>query len=140
MTRPRTPEALLDTNTIILLPRLGQSGLLPPRGAVSTITIAELCVGPLVADDPEIAAVRRADLRAASNFPSLPFDMAAAAAYGEVVASLRRANRKAASRTTDALIAAVAMAHRLPLYTCDPGDFAGIDGLDVVAVPHPDRD
>jgi len=24
----------------------------------------------------------------------------------------------------------------LPLYTCNPGDFAGIDGLEVVPVPY----
>ena len=35
------------------------------------------------------------------------------------------------------MIAATAIAHRLPLYTCNPGDFAGIDDLHVVAVPHP---
>ena len=37
------------------------------------------------------------------------------------------------------MIAAVAVANGLPLYTCNPEDFAGIDGLTVIAVPHPDR-
>jgi predicted nucleic acid-binding protein len=36
------------------------------------------------------------------------------------------------------MIAAVAIANELPLYTCNPDDFAGIDGLNVIAVPHPD--
>jgi hypothetical protein len=36
------------------------------------------------------------------------------------------------------MIAATALAHKLPLYTCKPSDFAGIDGLTVVVVPHPD--
>ncbi len=35
------------------------------------------------------------------------------------------------------MIAAVAMANDLPLYTCNPDDFAGIDDLDMVVVPHP---
>jgi predicted nucleic acid-binding protein len=35
------------------------------------------------------------------------------------------------------MIAATALAHALPLYTCNPGDFAGIEGLDVVTVPVP---
>ena len=39
--------------------------------------------------------------------------------------------------TYDALIAATAIANALPLDTCNPADFAGIDELDVVAVPHP---
>jgi hypothetical protein len=33
------------------------------------------------------------------------------------------------------LIAATALSVSLPLYTCNPGDFYGIDGLDVHAVP-----
>ena len=71
------------------------------------------------------------------DFEPLPFDAAAARAFGRVAASLRRAGRKPAARAYDAMIAATAIAHRLPLYTCNPGDFAGIDDLHVVAVPHP---
>jgi hypothetical protein len=55
-----------------------------------------------------------------------------------VAASLRRAGRKATARTYDAMIAATAVANDLPIYTCNPTDFNGIDGLDVVAVPVPD--
>jgi tRNA(fMet)-specific endonuclease VapC len=33
----------------------------------------------------------------------------------------------------------VALANGLPLYTCNPDDFVGIDGLTVVPVAHPDR-
>jgi hypothetical protein len=33
----------------------------------------------------------------------------------------------------------VALANGLPLYTRNPDDFAGIDGLVVVAVKHPNR-
>jgi len=36
------------------------------------------------------------------------------------------------------MIAAVAIANGLPIHTCNPDDFAGIEGLTVVAVPHPD--
>jgi predicted nucleic acid-binding protein len=32
------------------------------------------------------------------------------------------------------MIAAVALANGLPLFTCNPQDFAGIDGLEVVAL------
>jgi predicted nucleic acid-binding protein len=35
------------------------------------------------------------------------------------------------------LVAAVAVANGLPLYTCNPDDFAGIDGLIIREVPLP---
>jgi tRNA(fMet)-specific endonuclease VapC len=42
------------------------------------------------------------------------------------------------ARSYDAMIAAIAIANDLPLYTCNPDDFVGIEGLDLVAVAHPD--
>ena len=36
------------------------------------------------------------------------------------------------------LIASVAVANDLPLYTCNPSDVTGIDELELAAVPHPD--
>jgi hypothetical protein len=36
------------------------------------------------------------------------------------------------------MIAATAVANDLPIYTCNPTDFSGIDGLDVIAVPVPE--
>jgi len=43
-----------------------------------------------------------------------------------------------AHRRVQRLFAAIAIANDLPLYTCNPSDFAGIGGLRVIAVPHPD--
>jgi len=37
------------------------------------------------------------------------------------------------------MIASVAIANELPLYTCNPGGFTGIDGLTIHEVPHPDH-
>jgi len=59
--------------------------------------------------------------------------------FGRVAAGLRSVGRKATGRTYDALIASVALSRDLPLYTCNPDDFQGIDGLTLVAVPHPDH-
>lgn len=55
-----------------------------------------------------------------------------------MAASLRRVGRKTKARAYDAMIAATALAPDLPVYTCNPDDFTGIDGLDVVSVPVPD--
>jgi hypothetical protein len=131
---------LLETSTLILLPRLRDAAELPEQPLISTITLAELSVGPLVASDESERAARLAQLQQAeADFDPLPFDADAARAFGQVAASLRRSGRKASARAYDAMIAAVALANGLPLYTCNPDDFAGIDGLVVVAVGHPDR-
>jgi predicted nucleic acid-binding protein len=144
----RHPSGLLDTNTVILLPRLADPALLPERPVISAITLAELSVGPLVASDPAERAARLAHLQQAeADFDPLPFDADAARAFGQVAASLRRSGRKTTrrsgrkttARAYDAMIAAVALANDLPLYTCNPDDFAGIEGLTVVGVPLPDR-
>ena len=132
-------EGLLDTSTVILLPRLRDPETLPAEPRISTITLAELSVGPLVASDDAERAARLAHLQQAeADFDPLPFDADAARAFGQVAASLRRSGRKTSARTYDAMIAAVALANELPLYTCNPDDFSGIDGLTVVAIPHPD--
>lgn len=108
--------------------------MLPRRPLISAITLAEISVGPLVASDEE-RVVRQARLqRVESDYDPLPFDADAARAFGRVAASLRRAGRKTSARTLDAMIAAVALANNLPLYTCNPSDFRGIDGLEVIEV------
>jgi predicted nucleic acid-binding protein len=130
---------LLDTSTVILLTRITDPELLPAEPLISAVTLAELSVGPLVATTEEERSARQAHLQQAeADFDPLPLDAAAARAFGRVAASLRRAGRKPAARAYDAMIAAVAIANGLPLYTCNPEDFAGIDDLDVVAIPHPD--
>jgi len=93
----------------------------------------------LVARTEQERAARQAHLQQAeSDFDPIPFDALAARAFGQVAASPRRSGRKPAARAYDAMIAATSIANGLPLYTCNPSDFAGIDGLDVVEIPHPD--
>lgn len=131
---------MLDTSTVILLARIADPSTLPDEPSITTITLAELSVGPLVTDDEQERAARLAHLQQAeSDFDAIPFDATAARAFGRVAASLRRAGRTPAARAYDALIASVAIAEDLPLYTCNPPDFAGIPGLDLREVPHPDR-
>ena len=132
-------DGLLDTNTVILLGRLTNPSVLSLRPTICTITLAELSVGPLVASDDEERAARQAHVQQAeSDFDPLPFDAAAGRAFGRVAANIRAAGRKPKARAFDALIAAVAVANGLPLYTVNPDDFRGIDGLKLVAIPHPD--
>jgi predicted nucleic acid-binding protein len=140
MTGNRTRvRGILDTSTIILLPRLDDDASLPMEPLITTITLAELSAGPLVARSAGERVARQARLQQAeADFDPIPFDAAAARAFGQVAASLRRAGRTVTARAYDALIAASAVAHGLPIYTCNPDDFAGIDGLEVIAVPLPD--
>jgi hypothetical protein len=134
----RASRGLLDTSTVILLAAISEEKHLPAEPLISTITLAELSVGPLVARTDLERSARQAHLQQAeSDFDPLPFDAAAARAFGQVAASLRRAGRKTAARAYDAMVAAVAIANGLPLYTCNPQDFAGIEGLELVAVPNP---
>jgi predicted nucleic acid-binding protein len=108
---------------------------LPSEPLITTVTLAELSAGPLVARDERERAARQAHLQEAeADFDPLPFDRASARAFGQVAASLRQAGRTTAARVYDALIAATAMAHGLPVYTCNTADFDGIDGLHVVPV------
>jgi tRNA(fMet)-specific endonuclease VapC len=138
--RVRHERGILDTNTVILLGRLDDPTLLPSEPLITAITLAELTVGPLVAQSADERVARQAHLQQAeSDFDALPFDASAARAFGRVAASLRQSGRKTAARSYDAMIAATALAHALPVYTCNPDDFSGIDGLEVVAVPLPTR-
>jgi len=132
-------RGVLDTSTLILLQRLPDAAALPDEPLITAVTLAELSVGPLVARDQNERSARQAHLQQAeADFDPLAFDAAAARAFGRVAASLRRAGRKSTARTYDAMIAATAVANDLPIYTCNPADFNGIDELDVVAVPMPE--
>jgi predicted nucleic acid-binding protein len=131
----RGPRGILDTSTLILLQRLPDPTALPREPLITAVTLAELSVGPLVTDDEGERAARQAHLQQAeADFVPLPFDADAARAFGRVAASLRRAGRKTSARAYDVMIAATAIANELPLYTCNPHDFAGIDGLEAIAV------
>jgi predicted nucleic acid-binding protein len=130
---------VLDTNTVLVLPRLTDVTVLPAEPLITAVTLAELSVGPLVASIDAERAVRQAHLQQAeADFDPLPFDAPAARVFGRVAASLRRAGRMVNASACDAMIAATAIANGLPVYTCNPNDFAGIDGLEVVPVPLPD--
>lgn len=131
-------RGILDTSTLILLGRIQDTSALPDEPQITAITLAELSVGPLVASTDKERFARQAHLQQAeADFDPLPFDAAAARTFGRVAAGLRRAGRKPEARAYDAMIAAIAISHDLPIHTCNPRDFAGVEELTVVAVPHP---
>lgn len=131
----RPARGILDTSVVIALRDITDAAVLPAEPLITTVTLAELSVGPLVARDDSVRAARQTRLQAAeADFDPLPFDRASARAFGQVAASLRRAGRKTSARAYDALIAAVAVANELPVYTCNAADFEGIDGLEVMPV------
>jgi predicted nucleic acid-binding protein len=133
-------RGILDTSTLILLGRLEDTDTLPDEPQITAATLAELSVGPLVATTDDERAARQAHLQQAeADFDPLSFDAAAARSFGGVAASLHRIGRKPAARAYDAMIAAIAISNDLPVHTCNPRDFTGIENLTVVAVPHPDR-
>ena len=134
------PVGILDTSAVISLSALRDPNQLPTTPLITTITLAELSVGPLATEDQQERARRQALLQQAeADFDPLPFDAAAARAFGRVTVSLRAAGRKPRARAYDALIAASAIARDLPLYTMNASDFSHIDGLTVVEVEGSDR-
>ncbi len=130
-------RGILDTNIVILVDQLDDA-FMPSEPLITAVTLAELSVGPLIATDADEAAVRQTTLQLAeSTYNPLPFDAEAARAFGRVSAALRGSGRKITARTFDAMIAATALAHDLPLHTCNPRDFEGIPGLQLRPVPPP---
>jgi predicted nucleic acid-binding protein len=136
---PQQPtRGLLDTSVVIELDRL-DSASLPDELAISTITLAELAAGPHAATDADERARRQERLQQTeATFEPLPFDAAAARAYGRIYAAVTVAGRKARGRrAVDMLVAAVALASEIPLYTRNPDDFAGLTELLEIISPVP---
>jgi predicted nucleic acid-binding protein len=130
-------QGLLDTSVVIALEHV-PPGSLPLEPAVAAVTLAELAAGPHATDDPEERARRQDRLqRIEALLDPLPFDAAAARAYGLVYAATRARERKPrGARAVDLLIAATALANDLPLFTRNPDDFdhLGAAGLEVHTV------
>lgn len=135
-----TDRGILDTNAVILLSRFSDTTCLPKYPVITTITLAELSVGPHVASNDIERAARQAHLQQAeSDFDPLPFDSAAARAFGRVASDLRSVGRKHKARAYDALIASIAISQSLPIYTANPDDFLGIAELEIVPLAVPEE-
>lgn len=122
-------RGLLDTSVLVDHHSIDPAKL-PQESAIAAITLAELTAGPHATQD-DVERARRQDrlLWVASTWDPLPFDAAAARAYGLVFAASRRAGRNSRMRVADLLIASTALANDLPVFTRNPADFTGLEDL-----------
>jgi len=105
---------------------------LPAEVAVSVVTLAELEVGVLVAQDADARATRLGTLLAVrERADGLPADAAVASAYARLAAASLRAGRR--PRVHDTWIAATAAVHDAAVWTQDE-DFGQFEDVDVVRV------
>lgn len=125
-------RGLLDTTVFVGQEQARELGRLPDEAAISVMTLAELHVGVLLARGPKIRAQRLRTLaRVEGAFDPLPVDDPVARAFAEIVAEARRKRKQ--PKVVDALIAATAVAHRLPLYAQDR-DFRLMPGVELMLV------
>ena len=121
---------------------------LPAEMAISAITLAELSAGLHEVRrneeqdeyDEHAERARRMDVlqRAENEFDPIPFDAEAARIYGRVCAAVISSGRKPRRRVADLMIAAIAIAEDIPIFTPTLDDFIGLDDLlTVVPVTRP---
>jgi predicted nucleic acid-binding protein len=122
-------SAVVDTNIIAAL-RLYDPSELPETILITAVTLGELSFGPHATDDPVKRAGRVALLQhVEATFDPLPYDQGAARLYGQICAAVRAAGREPRRRASDLMIAGTAASIQLPLYTANPDDFKGAEGL-----------
>ncbi|MGI5160788.1 type II toxin-antitoxin system VapC family toxin [Microbispora sp. CA-102843] len=129
---------MLDTNIVAVL-SLFDAAELPEASLITDVTLGELSDAPHATADPIKRARRIAVLQhVEATFDALPSDAEAARIYGQICAAVRISGRQPRGRVADLVIAAIAASNELPLYTANPKDFAGLDGMvEVVAVSRP---
>jgi len=128
----RPAFALADTSVFIAAEeRRPVSGPPPERFAVSVVTVGELRLGVLAADDGATRARRLETLSRAEALDPIPIDSGVAHAW----AALRLALRDHGARMplNDSWIAATAIANRIPVVSQDR-DYDGVPGLEVVQI------
>lgn len=112
-------SGLLDTSVFIATETARPLGLLPERVAVSVVTLGELELGVLAAADDDVLARRADTLSLARRSDPIPISEPVMSAWARLVIDCRRAGIHRTIRLTDALIAATAVVHGLPVVTQD---------------------
>lgn len=119
MTEGPAEVGLLDTSVFIARESGRVIAKLPERVALSVITIGELQLGVLNATDP-VTRSRRADtLALARAADPIPVSEAVMVSWARLIVDCRAAGVHRAVKLTDALIAATAIEHQLPIVTQD---------------------
>jgi predicted nucleic acid-binding protein len=122
-------SGLLDTSVFIARETDRPLGALPDHVAVSVVTIGELQLGVLSAADA-VSRARRADtLALARTADPIPISEAVMVSWARLVADCHAAGIHRMVKLTDALIAATAVEHGLPVVTQD-------DDYDRIAAAH----
>jgi predicted nucleic acid-binding protein len=134
----RYQRGLGDTNILIYLERLAVNQL-PAELVITAVSLAELSAGVHSAVDAAERARRILRLqRVEATFSPLPFDVEAARQYGVIAAEVIAMGRKPRGRGADLMIAGIAAANGLPLFTTNPADYRGLESVvTVVPVPVP---
>lgn len=123
-------SGLLDTSVFVAREAARPLADLPERVAVSVVTIGELQLGVLHAADSDTRARRGDTLALARTADPIPVSEAVMVAWARLVSDCRSAGIHRMVKLTDALIAATAIEHGLPVVTQD-------DDYDRIAAAHP---
>lgn len=129
MVTPR--RALADTSVFIGLEsaRLDMARFADFEWGISAITLGELRLGVLQAQNPEAASRRLSTYQLAQRFEALTVDEAVSDAWALLVSRLRASGRKVP--INDSWIAATAIAHQVPIVTQD-SDYDAMPDVEVI--------
>lgn len=120
---------LLDTSVFIAREQGRPLEWLPDQSAVSVVTVGELQLGVLNATDDDVRALRADTLALVRSADPIPVSEAVMTTFARIVHDCRAAGQRRVG-ILDALIAATAVEHGLPVVTQDAG-------FEVIAAAHP---
>ncbi len=123
-------SGLLDTSVFIAGEAGRPLGALPDRVAISVVTLGELELGVLAATGAGVLATRADTLALAREADPIPVTEAVMSSWARLVVDCRQAGVHRTVKLTDALIAATAVTHGLPVVTQD-------EDFDQIARAHP---
>lgn len=120
-----TRRGLLDTSVFVATENGRPLGPLPEEATISVVTVGELELGVLAAADPERRARRAATLALARTADPIPVTEATMSHFARIVHDCRTGGVR--PTVLDAIVAATAVQHGLPVFTQD-ADFDAIAG------------